>query len=43
MVFTGNANPQLAQQIVDRLGIPMGDATVSQFSDGEVAVELNEN
>ena len=43
MVFTGNANPELAQQIVDRLGIPMGDATVSQFSDGEVAVELNEN
>lgn len=43
MVFTGNANPKLAQQIVDRLGIPMGDATVSQFSDGEVAVELNEN
>lgn len=43
MVFTGNANPALAQQIVDRLGIPMGDATVKQFSDGEVSVELNEN
>lgn len=43
MVFTGNANPALAKRIVDKLGIPMGDATVSQFSDGEVAVELNEN
>jgi ribose-phosphate pyrophosphokinase len=43
MVFSGNANPKLAQQIVTRLGIPMGDATVSQFSDGEIAVELNEN
>lgn len=43
MVFTGNANPALAQQIVDKLGIPLGDATVSQFSDGEVNVVLNEN
>ncbi len=43
MVFTGNANPGLAQKIVDKLGIPMGDATVSQFSDGETTVELNEN
>jgi ribose-phosphate pyrophosphokinase len=43
MVFTGNANPELAQKIVDRLGIPMGDATVGKFSDGEITVELNEN
>ncbi|GAA6150810.1 ribose-phosphate pyrophosphokinase [Pseudoteredinibacter isoporae] len=43
MVFTGNANPELAKKIVNRLGIPLGDATVSQFSDGEVAVEINEN
>jgi len=43
MVFTGNANPELAQKIVDRLGIPMGDASVTAFSDGEIAVELNEN
>ena len=43
MVFTGNANPALAQQIVDNLGIPLGDATVGQFSDGEVNVVLNEN
>lgn len=43
MVFTGNANPELANKIVDRLGIPMGDASVNKFSDGEIAVELNEN
>ena len=43
MVFTGNANPELAHQIVDRLGIPMGDATVGKFSDGEITIELNEN
>ena len=43
MVFTGNANPQLAQRITEHLGIPMGDATVGKFSDGEVTVELNEN
>lgn len=43
MVFTGNANPELAKKIVSRLGIPLGDATVSQFSDGEIAVEINEN
>ncbi|ACE82698.1 ribose-phosphate pyrophosphokinase [Cellvibrio japonicus Ueda107] len=43
MVFTGNANPDLAKKIVEQLGRPLGDASVSQFSDGEIAVELNEN
>lgn len=43
MVFTGNANPELAQKIVDKLGIPLGDASVDQFSDGEICVEINEN
>lgn len=43
MVFTGNANPELANKIIERLGIPMGDATVGKFSDGEITVELNEN
>ncbi len=43
MVFTGNANPTLAGKVVEKLGIPLGDATVSKFSDGEVMVELNEN
>ena len=43
MVFTGNANPELAQLIVDRLDMPLGEAKVSQFSDGEIAIEINEN
>ncbi|HZS80006.1 MAG TPA: ribose-phosphate pyrophosphokinase [Herbaspirillum sp.] len=43
MVFTGNANPALAQGVVERLGIPLGKANVSRFSDGEVMVEINEN
>ena len=43
MVFTGNANPELANAIVRRLQIPMGRAVVGQFSDGEVAVEILEN
>ncbi len=43
MVFTGNANPELAKKIVEHLGRPLGDVSVSQFSDGEIAVELNEN
>ncbi len=43
MVFTGNANPELSKQIVQKLGIPLGDVTVTKFSDGEIAIELNEN
>lgn len=43
MVFTGNANPELAKRIVEHLGMPLGDVSVSQFSDGEIAVELNVN
>lgn len=43
MVFTGNANPDLAKKIVDHLGISLGDASVDQFSDGEIAVELHVN
>lgn len=43
MVFTGNANPELAHKVVERLDIPMGKANVSRFSDGEVSVEIQEN
>ena len=43
MVFTGNANRQLADKVVERLDIPMGEATVTKFSDGEVSVEIHEN
>ncbi len=43
MVFTGNANPKLATQVVEALHIPMGNAVVEKFSDGEISVEINEN
>lgn len=43
MVFSGNANPELAKKIAESLDTRMGNATVGQFSDGEVAVEINEN
>lgn len=43
MIFTGNANPELALQIASNLQIPMGQATVSTFSDGETMVEILEN
>ncbi|MGK0499193.1 MAG: ribose-phosphate pyrophosphokinase [Oceanicoccus sp.] len=43
MVFTGNANPELAANVADQLHLPIGDANVGQFSDGEVYLEINEN
>ncbi|HET7061517.1 MAG TPA: ribose-phosphate pyrophosphokinase [Nitrosospira sp.] len=43
MVFTGNANPKLAQDVVRHLNIRMGRAAVGRFSDGEVMVEILEN
>src|SRR5947208_8370985 len=43
MVFTGNANPKLAQSVAKQLNIQLGKATVSKFSDGEIMVELLEN
>jgi len=43
MVFTGNANPKLAEAVAKHLDITLGRATVGRFSDGEVTVELLEN
>lgn len=43
MVFTGNANPALADAIAKNIGVPLGYASISKFSDGEISVELNEN
>lgn len=42
-VFTGNANPELASEIAEYLGIPLGDADVKRFSDGETWVEIKDN
>jgi len=43
MVFTGTANPRLAQDVVKHLNIGLGRAIVGRFSDGEVLIELLEN
>ncbi len=43
VVFTGNANPELSLKVANHLHLPMGDATVCNFSDGEISVEINEN
>ena len=43
LLFTGNANPVLAQEVADHLGTQLGKASVSRFSDGEVTVEINQN
>ena len=43
MVFTGNANPRLAEDVVKHLNLHLGRAVVGRFSDGEVMVEILEN
>jgi ribose-phosphate pyrophosphokinase len=43
MVFTGTANPMLAEKVVKHMGLQLGRATVDRFSDGEVMVELMDN
>ena len=43
VVFTGNANPALAERVVHHLGIPLGKVHVGRFSDGETLVEIMEN
>ena len=42
-VFSGNSNKKLAKEIAEYLSIPVGNATVSKFSDGEIMVQINEN
>ncbi|HOX16276.1 MAG TPA: ribose-phosphate pyrophosphokinase [Smithellaceae bacterium] len=42
-VFSGNANKPLAQKICEKLGVTLGKANVSTFSDGETRVEIDEN
>jgi ribose-phosphate pyrophosphokinase len=43
VLFTGNANPVLAQEMATHLGIELGSAQVGRFSDGEVTVEIRQN
>ncbi|MGI6703932.1 MAG: ribose-phosphate diphosphokinase [Clostridia bacterium] len=42
-LFTGNANPQLAKEIAENIGIPVGKAGVGKFSDGEIAINIEES
>ncbi|HBX23942.1 MAG TPA: ribose-phosphate pyrophosphokinase [Desulfotomaculum sp.] len=42
-IFTGNANPALAEEIAQYLGVSVGAARVSRFSDGEIQVKINES
>lgn len=42
-VFTGNANPELAEEIANHLGIPLGKSLVDRFSDGEIQVKIGES
>nr|WP_211204653.1 ribose-phosphate pyrophosphokinase [Ammonifex degensii] len=43
LIFSGNANPKLAADICQYLGVPLGDCVVGRFSDGEIFVRINEN
>ena len=43
VLFTGNANPALAQEIASQLGVELGRALVGRFSDGEVRIEVQQN
>ncbi len=43
MIFTGNANPKLAESVAQHMNLPLGRATVGRFSDGEIMVEILEN
>lgn len=42
-IFSGNANIELAEKICDKLGVHLGKANVTTFSDGETRVEIDEN
>jgi ribose-phosphate pyrophosphokinase len=43
MLFSGNATPELSKKVSDYLSVPLGNASVGRFSDGEIAVEIVEN
>ncbi|MBE3571409.1 MAG: ribose-phosphate pyrophosphokinase [Moorella humiferrea] len=42
-IFSGNANPELAREIGAYLGVPLGAAKVSRFSDGEISIAIDES
>ncbi len=42
-ILTGNSNPELVRNICEHLSLPLGEALVTNFSDGEIRVEISEN
>jgi len=42
-LFSGTANPELAQEIANKLGVPVGKLAISRFSDGEIYVKIGES
>ena len=42
-IFSGSANPELGQRIADYLSVQLANVTITQFSDGEIFVQINEN
>ena len=42
-VFTLNSNPDLAKEIVDQIGVPLGKCSVTSFSDGEIQINIEES
>jgi len=42
-IFTANSNPQMAKEVANILGLPLGDSNVGTFSDGEIAVDIHES
>ena len=42
-IFSCNSNPQVAKEIVDQLGMPLGKSEVKTFSDGEISVSIGES
>jgi len=42
-IFSGNANPALAEKIAEYVGVQLGDVTVERFPDGEISVKIGEN
>src|SRR5690554_1165818 len=41
-IFTGNSHVELAKEIAEKIGLPVGKATVGEFSDGEISVNIGE-
>jgi len=43
LLLSGTAHPQLAEEVAEKLGMPLGDSTVKRFADGEIFVRINQN